>query len=64
VFTFRTGIMEYRFSNDEDLDLLSNWNHQLIEDEGHINPMTIAQLWEMMKGWLSANYKAVIFENA
>ena len=56
--------MEYRFANDEDLDLLSNWNHQLIEDEGHRNPMTIAQLGERMKGWLSANYKAVIFENA
>ncbi len=53
--------MQYRFSNDSDLDLLAEWNHQLIQDEGHRNPMAVPELRERMKGWLTGEYKAVIF---
>ena len=53
--------MEYRFATDSDLDLLATWNHQLIRDEGHRNPMTVPELRERMKRWLSAEYEAVIF---
>ena len=54
--------MEYRFAIDSDLDLLAEWNHQLIRDEGHRNPMTVPELRDRMKRWLlGGEYKAVIF---
>src|SRR5208283_4898368 len=53
--------MQYRLSNDSDLDLLAEWNYQLIQDEGHRNPMTVPELRERMKGWLMGEYQAVIF---
>ena len=53
--------MNYRFATDSDLDLLAEWNHQLIRDEGHRNSMSIPQLRERMKGWLEGEYRAVIF---
>jgi ribosomal protein S18 acetylase RimI-like enzyme len=56
--------MEYRFATDEDLELLAEWNHQLIRDEGHRNPMTVPELRERMAGWLGGEYKAVIFATA
>src|SRR5882762_1090950 len=37
-------------------------NSQLIQDEGHRNRMTLAQLEERMRGWLAGEYKAVVFE--
>ncbi len=52
--------MEYRFATDNDLDLLAEWNHQLIRDEGHRNPMTVPELRERMRGWLG-EYNAVLF---
>ncbi|MBN2209863.1 MAG: GNAT family N-acetyltransferase [Sedimentisphaerales bacterium] len=54
--------MNYSFATNDDFDLLAEWNHQLIRDEGHRNPMTIPQLRERMEGWLGGEYKAVIFE--
>jgi predicted acetyltransferase len=53
--------MEYRFATESDLDLLAEWNRQLIEDEGHRNPMTVPELRERMRGWLAADYQAVVF---
>ena len=53
--------MNYRFATESDLDLLAEWNHQLIRDEGHRNSMSIPQLRERMKGWLEGEYRAVIF---
>ncbi len=47
-----------------DLALLAEWNHQLIHDEGHHNPMTVAELAERMKQWLQGEYRAVIFSDA
>ena len=53
--------MEYRFATDDDLELLAEWNHQLIRDEGHRNRMTVLELLERMKGWLEWEYRGVIF---
>ena len=53
--------MEYRFATTSDLDRLAEWNHQLIRDEGHRNSMTVPELRERMLGWISGEYKAVIF---
>ena len=53
--------MDYRFATAGDLDLLAEWNHQLIRDEGHRNPMDVAQLRERMRGWLAGEYRAVMF---
>lgn len=46
-----------------DADLLGLLNHQLIQDEGHRNPMTVPELQERMRGWLGGGYAAVLFEN-
>ena len=53
--------MDFRLATDQDLDLLAQWNHRLIQDEGHRNPMSVAQLRDRMKGWLAGEYQAVLF---
>ena len=53
--------MEYHIANETNLDLLAEWNHQLVKDEGHRNPMTVSQLRDRMQEWLSADYSAVVF---
>ncbi|MAS94854.1 MAG: GNAT family N-acetyltransferase [Verrucomicrobiales bacterium] len=55
--------MNWRRATDFELDLLAEWNHQLIEDEGHRNPMCVAELRERMRGWLFSDYIAVVFAN-
>jgi hypothetical protein len=55
--------MEYNFATEHDLDLLAEWNHQLIRDEGHRNPMNVHELWYRMAGWLAGEYQAVIFKD-
>ena len=47
-----------------DVPLLAAWNHRLIRDEGHRNPMTVPELARRMQGWLEAEYRAVIFSEA
>jgi len=54
--------MNHRMAIPRDLDLLAQWNHQLIRDEGHRNPMTVPELRERMQGWLQGEYQAVMFE--
>ena len=53
----------YRFGTGKDLDLLAQWNYQLIQDEGHRNSLSLSQLRDRMKAWLQGEYKAVIFES-
>jgi len=53
--------MTHRFAGNDDLDLLAEWNHQLIGDEGHRNPMKVPELRDRMRTWLAGEYKAVIF---
>ena len=55
--------LAYQRAVDSDLDLLANWNYQLIRDEGHRNPMNPAQLRERMEQWLAQDYQAVVFSN-
>jgi len=43
--------------------MLAELNHQLIGDEGHRNKMTVPELEERMKDWLTSEYAAVIFED-
>ena len=54
--------MEYHIANETDLDILVQWNHQLIRDEGYCNQMTVSQLRDRMRQWLAGDYTAVIFE--
>ena len=53
--------MEYRVTGNDDLNFLAGWNHQLIQDEGHRNTMTVAELRTRMRGWLEGEYQAVVF---
>jgi GNAT superfamily N-acetyltransferase len=55
--------LSWREASVSDLGLLAEWNHQLIRDEGHRNPMTIEQLAERMRKWLEGEYRAVIFSS-
>ena len=55
--------MEFRKASVDDLDLLAEWNHQLIADEGHRNSMEVSELKERMKAWISGEYEAIIFSD-
>jgi GNAT superfamily N-acetyltransferase len=55
--------LTWREASDSDLDLLADWNHQLISDEGHRNSMSVAQLAERMRKWLQGEYRAVLFSS-
>ena len=56
--------MTFRAATLDDCPLLAGLNHQLIRDEGHRNQMTEPELEQRMRGWLSGEYRAVIFEDA
>jgi len=56
--------MTFRVATLNDCSLLAGLNHQLIRDEGHRNQMTVLELEKRMRGWLSGEYRAVIFEDA
>jgi len=53
--------LSWRYCAAADLGLLAEWNHQLIRDEGHRNPMTVEQLAERMRAWLAGKYQAILF---
>jgi predicted acetyltransferase len=55
--------MKFRFATMDDCAMLAELNHQLIRDEGHRNKMTVMELGERMKDWLTSEYAAVIFED-
>jgi len=54
--------MKFRPGTESDLDLLAQWNYQLIHDEGHRNPMSLQQLRDRMNAWIKGEYRAIIFE--
>ncbi|MCB1125862.1 MAG: GNAT family N-acetyltransferase [Verrucomicrobiae bacterium] len=56
--------MTYRLATQEDCPCLARLNHQLVQDEGHRNRMTVPELEVRMRDWLSGDYRAVIFEAA
>ncbi len=53
--------LTWREASNSDLGLLAEWNHQLIRDEGHRNPMTVEELAARMQKWLTGEYRAVVF---
>jgi len=55
--------MTFRPATIDDCPLLAELNHLLIRDEGHRNSMTVAKLEQRMRGWLSSEYRAVIYED-
>lgn len=58
-----TGFLNYRKAKAQDVLLLARLNQQLIEDEGHSNPMTVLELVERMRHWLATTYSGIIFED-
>lgn len=57
--------MTHRQAMKADLDLLAEWNHQLIADEGADNPMDVSALRERMDDWLNTSgLRAIIFSIA
>jgi ribosomal protein S18 acetylase RimI-like enzyme len=55
--------MNLRPADKFDLPLLARWNHRMIRDQRHRNPMNVAQLRRRMAGWLrNKEYEALIFE--
>jgi GNAT superfamily N-acetyltransferase len=56
--------MTHRIATLDDCRLLAGMNHLLLEDEKHRNRfMTLPQLEERMGGFLSGDYRGVIFED-
>jgi predicted acetyltransferase len=55
--------MTFRRATLDDCALLAEMNHQLIRDESHRNRMTVPELEQRMKGWLAAQYAAVLFQD-
>jgi GNAT superfamily N-acetyltransferase len=55
--------LSWREASDSDIPLLAEWNHRLIRDSGHRNPMTVAQLSDRMREWLKGDYKAIVFSD-
>jgi GNAT superfamily N-acetyltransferase len=56
--------MKFRRATLDDCHLLAELNHQLIHDQGHRNPMGVAELEQRMRGWLPAEYTAILFEES
>jgi GNAT superfamily N-acetyltransferase len=54
----------FRLATLNDCPLLAELNHQLIRDEGHRNRMTVPELEQRMKDWLSGDYRVVVFEES
>lgn len=54
--------MRFRPATLNDCLLLAELNHQLIQDEGHRNRMNVPELEQRMRGWLTGEYRALIFE--
>src|SRR5436190_4805970 len=55
--------MTFRRATLDDCAILAKLNHQLIQDEGHRNRMTDPELEQRMSGWISGEYRAVIYED-
>lgn len=53
----------WRIAKESDVRTLAQLNAQLIEDEGHPQARSIAELEARMRGWLDGEYEAVLFED-
>jgi len=52
--------LKFRFATESDVSWLAKMNQQLIQDEGHRNKMTLAELEQRMSDFLQKEYDAVI----
>ena len=57
-----TIILGHRVATLSDVPMLARMNKQLIEDEGHRNPMNLTELEERMRSMLGGDYTATLFE--
>src|SRR5918911_110719 len=58
------SLMRYRLASAQDCPMLAVLNAQLIQDEGHRNRMTVAELEDRMREWLtSGEYQALLWED-
>jgi len=57
-----TIALEHRAATPSDISILASMNQQLIEDEGHRNPMNLAELETRMRSILDGDYTATLFE--
>jgi predicted acetyltransferase len=55
-------IITLRVATTADLPAVAAMNKLLIEDEKHENPMSVAELEERVRGWISSNYAAYMFQ--
>jgi GNAT superfamily N-acetyltransferase len=55
-------VLLLRRATVSDLELLGSLNQQLIEDEGHRSALSLSQLRERMRGWITVEYTAMLFE--
>ena len=52
--------LRFRFATESDVPWLAKMNQRLIQDEGHRNKMTLAELEQRMSDFLQKEYDAVI----
>ena len=57
-----TLALAYRAATSADVPMLARMNQQLIEDEGHRNPMRLTELESRMRSMLEVDYTATLFE--
>ncbi len=58
-----TIALGHRAATTADVPVLSRMNQQLIEDEGHRNPMNLVELETRMRSMLDGDYMATLFES-
>ena len=63
IHQFRDDLMPIEIVKTKDSSLLANMNRLLIRDERHRNKMTVRQLTQRMKKWLSSDFRAFLFLN-
>jgi GNAT superfamily N-acetyltransferase len=59
-----TIALGHRTAAAADLPTLARMNQELIEDEGHRNPMNLAELERRMRSMLDGGYTATLFERS
>ena len=57
-----TIALGHRLATIADVAMLAQMNQQLIEDDRHRNPMTLAELETRMRSLLDGDYTATLFE--
>ncbi len=57
-----TLALRHRAATSAEVPILARMNQQLIEDEGHRNPMNLPELETRMRSMLDGDYTATLFE--